>query len=72
MNFFVIERDGDYWGLRRFGRQDVMISGPTVESTKEQAFGLVRQWAPCHIRVMGEVVEEWQLADPGGEWEMEE
>ena len=48
-----MERDGESWVLRLFGRQDAMISGPTLESAKEQAFERVRQWAPCRIRVMG-------------------
>ena len=66
---YVIERDGESWVLRLFGRQDAMISGPTLKSAKEQAFELVRQWAPCRIRVMGEVREEWTLDEPDGEWE---
>ena len=44
-----------------FGRQDALISGPTVESAKEQAFERVRQWAPCRIQVIGEAFEEWLL-----------
>ena len=41
---------GKLWVLRVF-----------PESAKEQAFERVRQWAPCRIRVMGEVREEWRL-----------
>ena len=44
-----------------FGRQDALISGPTVESAKEQAFEYVRERAPCRIRVMGDSPEEWRL-----------
>ncbi len=38
MNSYVIERYDASWVLRLFGRQDAMISGPTLESAKEQAF----------------------------------
>jgi hypothetical protein len=51
---YLIERDCASWVLRKFGRQEVMVSGPTPESAKEQAFERVRQWAPCRIRVMGD------------------
>ena len=64
----LIERDGESWVLRMFGRQDTLISGPTIESAKEQAFESVRQWAPCRIRVMGEGFEEWRLEEADGEW----
>ena len=37
MNSCVIERDGESWVLRPFGRHDALISGPTLESAKEQA-----------------------------------
>ena len=50
MKSYVIERDHDSWVLRPFGRQDAMISGPTVESAKEQAFELLRPWSPCRMR----------------------
>ena len=43
MKSYVIERDGEFWVLRMFGRQDALISGPTVESAKEQAFEYVRE-----------------------------
>ena len=65
---YVIEPAGDSWVLGLFGRQDAMISGPTLESAKEQAFELVRQWAPCRIRVHGDVFEEWLLDHLDGEW----
>lgn len=52
-----------------FGRQDALISGPTVESAKEQAFEYVRERAPCRIRVMGEGFEEWSLDVTEGEWD---
>ena len=68
---YVIERDGDSWVLRLFGREDAMISGPTLESAKKQAFEYVRQWAPCRIRVMGEVREEWELGHRDGRWVQE-
>ena len=35
---YVIDRDRESWVLRLFGRQDALISGPTIESAKEQAF----------------------------------
>ena len=38
-----------------------MISSPTLESAKEQAFELVRRWAPCRMQVSGDVFEEWTL-----------
>lgn len=56
MKSYVIERDGSSWVLRMFGRQDALISGPTVESAKEQAFEFVR--------------EEWRLEVADGEWEL--
>ena len=31
MKSYVIERDRDSWVLRLFGRQEAMISGPTLE-----------------------------------------
>ena len=65
---YVIERDGGSWVLRLFGRQEAMISGPTLESAKEQAFEYVRQWAPCKIRVIGKAFEEWRLERVDGEW----
>jgi len=70
MRPYVIERAGDLaWVLRFAGSQHTMISGPTEESAREQAFECVRQWAPCQIRVIGEPREEWALTHPGGEWE---
>ena len=68
MTAYVIERDRESWFLSLFGRQDAMISGPTRESAKEQAFELVHQWAPCRIRVMGEAFEAWELGHRDGEW----
>ena len=68
MKSYVIERDREYWVLRRSGRQETLASGPTAKSTKEQAFERVRQWAPCRIRVMGEVREEWELGHRDGLW----
>lgn len=50
MTTYIIEYYGESWVLRMFGRQDALISGPTVESAKEQAFEYVREWAPCRIR----------------------
>ena len=35
-----------------------MISGPTLESAKEQAFERVRQWAPGRIPSSGQVRRE--------------
>ena len=49
MNSYVIERVNDAWVLRLSGHVDAMISGPTVESAKEQAFEYVRLWAPGRI-----------------------
>jgi len=69
MKSYVIDRDGESWVLRIFGRQDALISGPTLESAKEQAFEFVRQGAPCRILVMAEVLEVWQLERVDGEWE---
>ena len=66
---YVIERDGESWVLRLFGRQEALISGPTLESAKEQAFERVRRWAPRRSRVMGGVFEEWRLEQPDGDWE---
>ena len=69
LNSYIIERDGSSWVLRMFGRQDALISGPTVESAKEQAFEYVRERAPCRILVMGKGFKEWRLEVAGGEWE---
>ena len=69
MNIYVIERAGGSWVLRPLGRHDAMISGPTLDSAKEQAFEYVRQRAPCQIRVMGDAFEEWRLERVDGEWE---
>ena len=69
MKSYIIERDGESWVLRLPGRQETLASGPTAGSIKEQAFERVRQWAPCRIQVIGDVVEEWQLADLDGDWE---
>ena len=68
MNIYVIERAGGSWVLRPFGRHDAMISGPTLDSAKEQAFEYVREGAPCRIQVMGEVREEWELGHWEGRW----
>ena len=46
MTTYVIERDRESWVLRLLGRQEPMISGPTLESAKEQALERGRQWAP--------------------------
>ena len=69
MNIYVIERAGGSWVLRPLGRHDAMISGPTLDSAKEQAFEYVRQRAPCQIRVMGDALEEWTLEESDGDWE---
>ena len=68
MRSYVIERDDDSWVLRIFGGQDALISGPTVESAKEQAFEYARDWAPCRVRVMADEFEEWMLDDTEGKW----
>ncbi len=68
MNSYVIERLNGAWVLRLSGHEDAMISGPTVESAKEQAFEYVRKWAPCRIQVYGDALEEWLLDNPDGEW----
>ncbi len=70
MNSYVIERLNGAWVLRLSGHEDAMISGPTVESAKEQAFEYVREWAPCRIQVRGEVSEEWTLEHPNSEWRL--
>ena len=42
MKSYGIDRDPDSWVLRLFGRQDAMISGPTLESAKEQLRATIR------------------------------
>jgi hypothetical protein len=66
---YVIEGCHETWVVRLFDRRDPMISGPTVDSAKGQAFDYVRQAAPCRIQVIADESEEWILADPDGEWE---
>ena len=46
-----------------------MVSGATLKSIREQAFGRLRRFAPCSFRVIGETPEEWQLESDEGEWE---
>ena len=66
---YIVETDGGLWVLHRSGRYGTMVSGATLKSIREQAFGRLRRFAPCSFRVIGETPEEWQLESDEGEWE---
>ena len=74
MKTHVIEREGASWVLRLFGRQDAMISGPTVESAKKQASstrvsgrrGELRLWdEKTPLRESGAGSYRWRLSSAG-------
>ena len=69
---YSIENEGRLWVLRRFGRLETMASGPDVASVREQAFDRLREFAPCSLRVLDSVPEEWRLESDEGEWEQVE
>ncbi len=66
---YIVETDGRLWVLHRSGRYGTMVSGATLKSIREQAFGRLRRFAPCSFRVIGETPEEWQLESDESEWE---
>ena len=65
---YVIESEGRVWVLRRSGRRETIASGANAVSIREQAFVRLRGYAPCSIRILSEIREEWQLESNDGEW----
>ena len=68
MTKYVIEREGRLWVLRRFGQRETIASASDLLSIREEAFVRQRRYAPCSLRILGEVREEWQLESSDGEW----
>ena len=68
MTKYVIENEGRLWVLRRLGRRETIASGSDLVAVREQAFVRQRRYAPCSLRVLGEIREEWHLESSDGEW----
>ncbi len=68
MTKYVIEKEGRLWVLRRLGRRETIASGSDLLSFREGAFVRQRRYAPCSLRIVSEVSEEWQLESSDGEW----
>ncbi len=68
MTKYVIEKEGRLWVLRRLGRRETIASGSDLLSFCEEAFVRQRRYAPCSLRTVSEVSEEWQLESSDGEW----
>jgi hypothetical protein len=65
---YIIEPERGFWVLRRSGHNKKIVSGATAESAKEQALERLRPSAPCRMRVMAGVREEWELGHRDGQW----
>ena len=71
---YVIEfdREREVWVLHPFGRHGMIATGPTVDSIRSQAFGILRNRAPRTLLILGDDFEEWRLEHQDGDWEQVE
>ena len=68
MKSYVIGRERKSWVLRRSGSLDQMFTDEELVAVREHAFERLRGWAPCTLRIRGEVREEWELGHRDGQW----
>ena len=68
MKSYVIGRERKSWVLRRSGSLDQMFTDDELVAVREHAFERLRGWAPCTLRIRGEVREEWELGHRDGQW----